>query len=114
MKKTHFFVVILVMVNIIVICKGNLSAASNLIQNDYVNSGNMIFEEDFEADCWSLMEEYTGARVLECNKPCCYRDDYKPFYPHEPNGTCVIPDSVPPVNSLSSEGGTWKNCSEAQ
>ncbi len=106
--------------NILVICVSNPSSAINLYTN-HGDSGIIIFEEDppIEADCWTLMLKEEGTRVLECNKPCCYRVDYKPYYPYNPNGKCVAQDTVPEfetrkVPTLFSDDELWKNCSNPE
>ncbi len=44
-------------------------------------------EEGF--DCWSKTIYEPGARILECNYPCCYRNDWRD-YDFEPHGKCTV------------------------
>lgn len=46
-----------------------------------------------DVKCWSSMVISFGGRVLECNTPCCYRQDKKAY--GDSGGTC---------------SGTFNNC----
>ena len=75
MKKTVIIIAIIIAgVNLVVakysdeIFNTNLEAIKNIA---------LASDEGGEGfDCYSRLSHWIGYRTLECNTPCCYRDDY--------------------------------------
>lgn len=87
---------ILVVLSFCTLVCGNLFV-TNLLPND---NSNFLFNTENVAyaqgeggggsfTCYSWMVYELDSRVLECNTPCCYKDDYKPNNSNVTGGTCT-------------------------
>lgn len=65
---------------------------------------NTAEEEEEGFDCWAKTLYHPGARILECNYPCCYRNDWRDN-DSEPHGKCKVLEDPPPSQSMLSEIG---------
>jgi hypothetical protein len=106
MKKFRvIFICFLLGLNCIITVRSRLEANTGLSKQVSFDLDEVVLE----FDCWSKMRVFQGYRVLECNIPCCYRNDYDAD-DFDPNGKCRYGQPDPESMKLPNEMGGIPDC----